>query len=62
MDKGNDENKITTKEYDNPLPDLTKANEILTGKQAIPNYFLFIANENKVHQYLRIIKCIVQTD
>ena len=62
MDKGNDENKITIKEYDNPLPDLTKANKILTEKETIPNYLLFIANENKVQQHLRIIKCIVQTD
>lgn len=62
MDKGNDENKITTKEYEKPLPDLTKANKILTEKETIPNYLLFIANENKVQQHLRIIKCIVQTD
>lgn len=62
MDKENDENKITIKEYYNPPPDLTKANEILTGKKTIPNYLLFIANENEVQQHLRIIKCIVQTD
>ena len=61
MGEENDEDEIATDDYDHPVPDHPKANELLAAIETIHNYWLFIENGNEVQKNLRRINCIIQT-